>query len=43
MKKLSLIIITLLLLTSCKANTYTVTFVDNNETILTANVKKVRI
>ncbi len=40
MKKLSLIIITLLLLTSCKANTYTVTFVDNNETILTANVKK---
>lgn len=40
MKRICLLIIVLLILTSCKTKTYTVTFVDENEKLLTVEVKK---
>ena len=40
MKKISLIFLSILLLTSCKTKTYTVTFIDDNEQIMAVEVKK---
>ena len=39
MKRISILIMLILLLTACKP-TYTVTFIDDDETILTVKVRK---
>ena len=40
MKKIYLFLVILLVMTSCKAKTYTVTFIDDNVKLLTVEVKK---